>query len=286
MNQFELMSNYRFHYYVTGNTVVELVQMLKDKAGIGNGRCAAFTSSMGSSGTISAGDRIKQVFPEHKIIGLEPVQCPTLYWNGYGGHDIQGIGDKHVTWIHNVWNMDAIMCVDDIECKKVLQVCVEEPGKKALIEDFGIDPVKVELMSSIMGISGICNVLGAIKTAKYYGLGKDDNIVTVATDAIDRYYSVMNDMTETYGKMDQREAYYRTEYIMRGAKLDWIREGDHFSRNCWHNLKYYTWVEQQGKTVQELDAQRNPEWWIKHQQMVSEMNSLLKEKREKQSVAV
>jgi cysteine synthase len=286
MNQFEEMGNYRFHYYVTGNTVVELVQMLKEKNNIGNGRCAAFCSAMGSAGTIAAADRIKQVFPEHKVVGLEPIQCPTLYWNGYGGHDIQGIGDKHVTWIHNVLNMDALMCIDDIECKKMLQVCVEEPGIKSLIEDYGCDPEKVKLMSQILGISGICNILGAIKTAKYYGMTKNDNIIAVATDSIDRYYSVMQQMTDTYGKMDQKEAYYRTEHLMRGAKLDWIREGDHFARQCWHNLKYYTWVEQQGKTVEELDAQRNPEWWEKHQQLVKEMDAKLMERRQRQAAMV
>ena len=101
LNQFEVMGNYRFHYYVTGNTLVELAAELKD-AGIGAGRISAFVSAMGSAGTIAAGDRLKQVWPEHKIVGLEPIQCPTLYNNGYGAHEIQGIGDKHVTWIHNV----------------------------------------------------------------------------------------------------------------------------------------------------------------------------------------
>jgi len=283
LNQFEEMGNYRFHYHVTGNTIVEMVKHLKEK-GVGNGRCAAFTSSMGSAGTISAADRVKQVFPEHKIIGLEPIQCPTLYSNGYGGHDIQGIGDKHVTWIHNVLNMDAIMCIDDIECKKMLQAFVEEPGKKALVEEFGCNPQVVDLLSKIMGISGVCNVLGAIKTAKYYGMGKDENIVTVATDAIDRYYSVMADMTRDYGPLTKTEAYYRTHYILKGAKTDYIREGSHFARMCWHNLKYYTWVEQQAKSVQELDAQKNPEWWHNHQSLVSEMDKLLMQKRKQEAL--
>ena len=110
LNQFEVMGNYRFHYHVTGNTIVELAAELAQQ-GVGNGRiCGAYCSAMGSAGTIAAGDRLKQVWPEHKIVGLEPIQCPTLYNNGYGAHDIQGIGDKHVTWIHNVINMDAIMC--------------------------------------------------------------------------------------------------------------------------------------------------------------------------------
>ena len=114
LNQFEAMGNYRFHYHVTGNTVAELAADLK-RQGVGDGSIAAFCSAMGSAGTIAAGDRLKQVWPDLRVVGLEPVQCPTLYNNGYGGHDIQGIGDKHVTWIHNVMNMDAIMCLDDVE---------------------------------------------------------------------------------------------------------------------------------------------------------------------------
>jgi len=108
LNQFEVMGNYRFHYEVTGNTVADLAQQLKAQ-GVGDGRVAAYVSAMGSAGTIAAGDRLKQLWPEHKIVGLEPVQCPTLFNNGYGAHEIQGIGDKHVTWIHNVNNMDALM---------------------------------------------------------------------------------------------------------------------------------------------------------------------------------
>ena len=99
LNQFEVMGNYRFHYYVTGNTIVELASELEAK-GIGKGKISAYVSSMGSAGTIAAGDRLKQVWSDHKIVGLEPIQCPTLYNNGYGAHEIQGIGDKHVTWIH------------------------------------------------------------------------------------------------------------------------------------------------------------------------------------------
>jgi cysteine synthase len=271
LNQFEVMGNYRFHYYVTGNTIVELAAELQ-RQGVGDGRMAAFVSAMGSAGTIAAGDRLKQVWPDHLIIGLEPIQCPTLYCNGYGSHDIQGIGDKHVTWIHNVWNMDAIMCIDDLECKKGLQLLTEEPGWKTMVDRFGVPEDKVRKMATIFGISGVCNVLGAIKTAKYYGLGPKDIIVTVCTDAIDRYHSVMAEMTRTYGPMDETEAAVRLVSIFQGQKTDWIKEGTLEVRRQWHNLKYYTWVEQQGKTVEELDAQKDPEWWIRHQEMVAEID--------------
>lgn len=279
LNQFEVMGNYRFHYHVTGNTIVELADELAGR-GIGSGRVAAFVSAMGSAGTIAAGDRLKQVWPEHKIVGLEPIQCPTLYNNGYGAHDIQGIGDKHVTWIHNVMNMDALMCIDDMECKQALQVLAEERARQALTTRYGVDAALVETMSTLFGISGMCNVLGAIKTAKYYDLGADDVIVTVATDALDRYHSVMGDMAECYGTLDEAAAVGRIERIFRGMRTDWIMRGTPEARERWHNLKYYTWVEQQGKTVEELDAQRDPDWWVEHQQMVQAIDARLEQLRE------
>jgi cysteine synthase len=274
LNQFEVMGNYRFHYHVTGNTIVELAAEL-ERQGIGNGKVAAFVSAMGSAGTIAAGDRLKQVWPEHKIVGLEPIQCPTLFNNGYGTHDIQGIGDKHVTWIHNVWNMDALMCIDDIECKKGLQVFAEPVGCETLVRRYRIDAALVETLSDLFGISGICNILGAIKTAKYYSFGEGDVIVTVATDGLDRYHSVMADMAQQYGALDEAETVGRVESIFKGMRTDWILRGTPEARTRWHNLKYYTWVEQQGKTVQELDAQRDPSWWEQHQQMVQDIDARL-----------
>ncbi len=279
LNQFEVMGNYRFHYHVTGNTLVELAQVLKAR-GIGQGRIAAYCSAMGSAGTIAAGDRMKQVFPDSKIVGLEPIQCPTLYNNGYGGHDIQGIGDKHVTWIHNVLNMDAIMCLDDITCKKGLQVLTDPVGQRVLVERYGVPEAKVKTLATIFGISGVCNVLGAIKTAKHYQLGKNDPIVTICTDAIDRYHSVMAEMAERFGAIDIARGTAYVESVFHGATTDWIKDGTPDMRRQWHHLKYFTWVEQQGKTVEELNAQKDPQWWINHQELVPEMDARIKEARE------
>ncbi len=281
LNQFEVMGNYRFHYYVTGNTIVELAAELQQQ-GIGNGKVAAYVSAMGSGGTIAAGDRLKQVWPDHKIVGLEPIQCPTLFSNGYGAHDIQGIGDKHATWIHNVQNMDLLMCIDDIESKKGLQLLTEVAGWRVLTQRYGISEDKVRIMAETFGISGVCNVLGAIKTAEFYGFGKDDVIVTILTDAIDRYHSVMAQMTATYGKMDETEAAIRLVSIFHKQKLDWIMEGTREARNRWHNLKYYTWVEQQGKTIEELNAQRDPEFWLAVQARVAEVDAKLRSVRQAQ----
>lgn len=274
LNQFEVMGNYRFHYHVTGNTVAELADVLM-RNGIGGGKISAFVSAMGSAGTIAAGDRLKQIWSDCKIVGLEPVQCPTLFNNGYGAHDIQGIGDKHVTWIHNVLNMDAMMCIDDLECKMVLQVLAEEVGRQTIAKRYRVDSVLVDQLGTLFGISGICNILGAIKTARYYHMDKDDVIVTVATDSLDRYYSVMDSMAECYGRMDEAQSVGRIEALLKGQRTDWIMPGTPEARERWHNLKYYTWVEQQGKSVEDLDAQRDPEWWTEHQRRVLEIDRRL-----------
>ena len=277
LNQFEVMANYSFHYYVTGNTVVELVSELK-RSGIGRGKCSAFVSAMGSAGTIAAGDRVKEANPGAKIIGLEPVQCRTLYSNGYGDHDIQGIGDKHVTWIHNVMNMDALMCVDDVKCKMGLQLLTEPDGMSFLVRRAGLSSDLVERLSTAFGISGVCNLLGAIKAAKFYKMDSSDVIVTVLTDGIDRYHSVMADMKRRYGPLDDAGCGSRLN-IFQDAGTDYIQEGTVLNRERWFNLKYYTWVEQQGKTVAELDVQRSPSWWEEEQAKIPEIDKRLKQAR-------
>lgn len=278
LNQFEVMGNYRFHYHVTGNTIAELAEELAIK-GIGRGRVSAFTSAMGSAGTIAAGDRLKQIWPEHKIVGLEPIQCPTLFNNGYGSHEIQGIGDKHVTWIHNVWNMDALMCIDDRECLAGLRVFASAAGRAALKDYYGLDGDFVEKLGPLFGISGICNILGAIKAVKYYDFGEDDLVVTIATDSLERYHSVMANLEREQGALTPTSAVGIVERVFRGAKTDWVMAGTAEARTRWHNLKYYTWVEQQGKTVEELDAQKDPDWWREHQQLVGQIDAKLEAMR-------
>lgn len=269
MNQFSEMGNYRFHYYVTGTTVVELERVLS--ARLGTRGISAFVSAMGSAGTIAAGDRIKQAFPTCRIVGLEPVQCPTLFNNGYGSHEIQGIGDKHVTWIHHVTNMDALACIDDLECLRVLQVFTHPIGSETLTKQFGIDEDTACRIAQTFGISGVCNLLGAIKTAKHFGLGKRDVIVTVATDGPDRYRSVMHQWNEHH-PLTPAAAESIVSSILHRQKTDWIKDGTPDNRRQWHNLKYYTWVEQQGKTVEELNRQLDPEWWLAEQAKVADIN--------------
>jgi cysteine synthase len=270
LNQFAEMGNYRFHYHVTGNTIVELEQGLASR--LGTHGITAFCSSMGSAGTIAAGDRLKQVFPDCKTVGLEPVQCPTLYNNGYGAHDIQGIGDKHVTWIHHVTNMDGLASIDDQESVKLCQVLTDPVGSEVITQRYGVSSEVAGQMAGIFGISGACNLIGAIKTAKHFGLGKHDVIVVPATDNIERYHSTMKETDARYGRLDTCESVVRIEGILKNQKADWYMDGTPGARRQWHNLKYYTWVEQQGKTVNELNAQLDPEWWLAHQARVIDID--------------
>src|SRR5262245_1812390 len=176
LNQFEEFANYRFHFHCTAPAAAEVVQDLGLRPG-------AFVSAMGSAGTIAAGEALKARFGS-AIVAVEPVQCPTLFNVGFGAHRIEGIGDKHVTWIHNVWATDLLVCVDDLECLLGLQLLQE--GTDVLVGE-GIDPGLARSWVGLFGISGVCNVLASIKAARHCGLGPSDAVVTVATDGFDRY---------------------------------------------------------------------------------------------------
>jgi cysteine synthase len=266
IEQFSEFGNYRFHATVTASAVDEVADAL-GKQRIGQGRPTAFVSAMGSAGTIGAGDPLKE---KHGtlIVGLEPIQCPTLYNAGFGAHRIEGIGDKHVTWIHNVLNMDAIMCIDDMDTIRGLALIQE--GAEHLVRDVGVSEEAAARMVGTFGMSGICNVLGAIKTVKHFGLGPDDLVVTVATDGFDRYPSVLEWLASREGPTSRERALRRVELFHR-ATTDWILEGRR-ARERWHNQKYYTWVEQQGKTVDALQKQKDPDFWREQRARVHEID--------------
>ena len=187
--QFELLPNYRFHRYVTGNSAIEAVK------GIGNGRVACFTSAPGSAGTIAAGDQLKSAFPECKVVALEPYECSTLATGGLGQHRIEGIGDKMCTLIHNVLTTDFVTLIHDDDCVKGLKII--EDGQEVLVKN-GVSQAAAKNLAGKFGISGLCNIIGAIKMAKYLRLGPDDNVVTIATDGFDRYPSVLEELKERY----------------------------------------------------------------------------------------
>jgi hypothetical protein len=238
-------------------------------------RVAAFVSAMGSAGTIAAGEGIRRAHPAAAIVGAEPVQCPTLFNVGFGGHAIEGIGDKHVTWIHNVWSTDLLVCVDDQECLLGLELL--ERGREALVAE-GVGPGIADRLRGFFGVSGVCNVLAAIKAARYYGFGPKDALVTVATDGFDRYASVLERLAARRGPMSFDEARGRVD-LFRGQKSDWVLEGTRSSRRRWHNQKYFTWVEQQGKSVDELRAQEDPAFWVREQERAGEIDRAIMERR-------
>ena len=268
LNQFEEMANYRFHFHCTGAAAEEVVGALGLEV-------ASFVSAMGSAGTIAAGEGLRLRHPDLRIVAVEPMQCPTLHSVGFGAHRIEGIGDKHVTWIHNVWATDLLVCVDDLECLEGLQLLQEG---QATLEAEGVDAERARSWTGFFGISGVCNVLAAIRAADRYDLGPQQAVVTVATDGFDRYPSVLQRLDREQGRMDAEKARRRVE-IFRSRRTGWLVEGTPEVRRRWHNQKYFTWVEQQGKTVAELRAQEDPAWWVAHQERAHEIDRRIRERR-------
>jgi len=268
LNQFEEMGNYRFHFHCTAAAAAEVVDALALEP-------AAFVSAMGSAGTIAAGEGLRQGRPDLRVVAVEPMQCPTLHSVGFGAHRIEGIGDKHVTWIHNVWATDLLVCVDDLECLEGLQLLQEG---QATLEAEGVAADRARGWAGFFGISGVCNVLAAIRAAAHYGFSPRQAVVTVATDAFDRYPSVLKRLDSEQGRMDREEARRRVE-IFRSRRTGWLVGGTSEVRRRWHNQKYFTWVEQQGKTVAELRAQEDPAFWVAEQERAHEIDRRIRERR-------
>ena len=248
-NQFEEMGNHLWHYTVTGAAIEEAYHVVAKESSRFAGAC--FTS--GSAGTTAAGDYLKKVFPCCKIAVGEALQCPTLLNNGFGRHRIEGIGDKHVPWIHNVKNTDMVSAIDDEDSQRTLRLFNEPAGREFLVNEAAVSEDLVNVLD-YLGISGIANVLCAIKMAKYYELTEDDVVATVLTDSAEMYGSRIEELSEEYGDYNTNKAaidYYR--YII-SQKTDQLEELTYYGKKRIHNLKYYTWVEQQGKTAEDLDA--------------------------------
>ena len=253
-NQFEEFGNPIFHYNVTGPAIDEVLKKLgKDL------RAAAFISATGSAGTIAAGDYLKQQHPGLKIVATEALQCPTLLMNGFGDHRIEGIGDKHIPWVHNVRNTDAVAAIDDEDCMRILRLFNEPAGRKHLVS-LGVKAKELESLP-LLGISGICNLLAAMKTAKYFELAERDVIFTVFTDSTELYGSRVEELEKERGVYRAQDAIADFAGPLAHQSVDYFKELTHPERKAIHNLKYYTWVEQQGKTSAELTEQWNPEYW-------------------------
>ena len=254
-NQFEDFGNPTFHYQVTGPAIEEVFAGLGDR-GL---RAAAYVSATGSAGTIAAGDFLKTKHPLLKIVATEALQCPTLLRNGFGSHRIEGIGDKHVPWVHNVRSTDAVAAIDDAECLQVVRL-FNEPAGAAYLAGRGV-PAGLLQQLPLLGISGACNLLAAIKTAKYFELGERDVIFTVFTDSMQLYQSRLAELRAEQGPYTTRTAIADFAGVLAHQSVDYFKELSYPDRKAIHNLKYFTWVEQQGKTVEELNAQWDPDSW-------------------------
>jgi cysteine synthase len=271
-NQFEEFGNYLWHYYLTGRAIEEVVQASMPA----NDRFAGVVLSTGSAGTIACGDYLKQIFPHSKIVAAEALQCPTLLLNGYGGHRIEGIGDKHVPWIHNIRNTDMVVAVDDEQCTSLFRL-FNEPEGRDFLESVGLNSQQSAALA-LIGISGIGNLVAAIKTAKYLELTNNDSVFTVLTDSADLYQSRLTELSATLGDYNRDQAIAHYHRYLLGATTDHVLELTYPDRKRIHNLKYFTWVEQQGKTVEELDAQwYAPEYWTGIQNQVPEIDTLIEE---------
>jgi cysteine synthase len=221
--QFELFPNYRFHRYVTGRSVLEMARQY------GNGQVAAFVSAPGSAGTLAAGDEIKSRFDDCLICAVEPKECSTLFNNGRGTHGIEGIGDKMVALIHNVLTTDYVMVIHDEDCI------------------VGLDRVQRGRLKGLFGISGICNILGAIRLARYLQLGAGENVVTIATDGFDRYPSVLANLEKRRGPVSDSQLADSFEQVFRGGDVSEIldvrpREQKHrlfaYKETFWTTFNY------------------------------------------------
>ena len=253
-NQFDEFGNPIYHYHITGRAIEEVAGTLSDEY-----RITSYVSATGSAGTIAAGDYLRKRYPHLKVVATEAVQCPTLFMNGFGGHRIEGIGDKHVPWVHNVRNTDVVAAIDDDDCMRLLRLFNDEAGLKYM-EQLGVKPEHAEQMS-LLGISSICNLLAAIKTAKYFDLDEKDVIFTVFTDSVELYESRLKELHDAFGQYHRDDAIRDYAGVLEGQKTDYFRELNYLDRKTIHNLKYYTWVEQQGKTYEEILEQWNPEYW-------------------------
>ena len=279
-NQFEEMGNVLWHYHGTGPAMQEAYekQMKTDTSRFFG---AFFTS--GSGGSMSAGDYLKDQYPHLKVSVGEALQCPTILNNGFGSHRIEGIGDKHIPWVHNVKNTDMVAAIDDNYAVNIFRLCNSEVGQEYLRSEFGLTDEELYDLT-MLGISGFANVFGCIKMANYYELTEDDVLGTVATDSAEMYQSRLEEMDEEEKYTAEMAARDYNRYLFE-VRTDNMEEFTYYTRKRVHNLKYYTWVEQQERDVEELDAQwYDPNYWSNIHAQVEDIDRLIDEFNEKTGV--
>ncbi len=269
-NQFDEFGNYLWHYEITGNAMEQVLQQVMGP----RDRYRGLASATGSAGTIASGDYMKQIFPGSLVVASEALQCPTLLENGYGAHRIEGIGDKHVPWIHNSKNTDMVVAIDDNAVVNVSRLFNEPAGRAYLLEQ-GV-PQEIVSQLDLLGFSGISNVLTAIKTAKYYEMDANDILLTVLTDSMELYRSRLVEMHHEFGEYDRTDAAVDYARWIQGESTDNMLELRYTDRRWVHQLKYFTWVEQQGRTYAEIQAQwYDKDYWTNFQRQIPEIDTLI-----------
>ncbi len=256
-NQFENFGNSMWHYNVTGRAMKEVF----DQNAKEGQKLAGVFLTQGSAGTLACCDYLKKYHsPTVKLAAGEALQCPTLLENGFGGHKIEGIGDKHVPWIHNLRNTEMVIGIDDEDNMEIMRLFNEPEGHKLL----AAKGVSKELIGKLelLGISSIANMMGCIKMAKYYEMNENDCVFTVATDSMEMYQSRMKEQAEMKGKFDNVAAAVAYKKSLMGLNTEYTMELTLLDQKRMHNLKYFTWIEQQGKTVEEINQQWSDEnYW-------------------------
>jgi len=271
-NQFDEFGNYLWHYALTGRAFEILVEQLAGPKDEYRG----MVSATGSAGTIASGDYMKQKFPASFIGASEAVQCPTLYNNGFGAHRIEGIGDKHVPWIHNARNLDYVVAIDDNAVVNLARLFNEPEGHAHLVRS-GVPAELVENLD-LLGFSSISNLLSAIKIAKYQELTENDIVLTVLTDSMELYQSRLVEMHEEVGQYTEKNAAVDDARWLKGIGTDYLEDLTYMGQKRIHNLKYYTWVEQQGKTYEEIQDQwYQKDYWTNVQEQIPEIDEKIVE---------
>ncbi|MFZ9399027.1 MAG: pyridoxal-5'-phosphate-dependent protein subunit beta [Ilumatobacteraceae bacterium] len=278
-NQFCEFGNHLGHYEVTGRAlghVFETVRAQMKKSGR-DINLAAFTSATGSAGTIAAGDRLKHDFGT-RIVAVEALECPTMLENGFGEHNIQGIGDKHIPLIHNVMNTDVVCAISDHATDELDVLFNTKAGREYLASKKGLSAQVIDALEHF-GFSAICNTLAAIKTSKLLDLGPDDAVITVATDGAALYPSSRKTTIANrfHGEMtatDAAEVYGRhLGHITTEDMIDCTQR----DRNRIFNLGYYTWVEQQGTPFELFEARRDLGFWRGLQRYVPVWDEMIRD---------
>ena len=283
LNQFCEFANYLGHYTVTGDALAAVFEHVAD--GRPDLHLAAFTSATGSAGTIGAGDKLKERYGT-KIVAVEALECPTLLENGYGEHNIQGIGDKHVPLIHNVMNTDVVVAISDSATDNLDILFNSAAGHEHLRESMGVSGALLEQLTHF-GFSSIANVLAAIKTAKALRLGPEDAIITVATDGSEMYPSEREKYLAQHHPrgFDGRAAATVAGRYLQAVDTDHLIECRASDRNRMFNLGYYTWVEQQGIALAEFEVRRSQSFWTGIRALISEWDERIAEFNERTGMA-